>query len=246
MMSEATDGFAARLLDALPALRPRYEATAAECRAAGMADAAPDVVLDEYTRDVLGRFAADPEGVRPELAALAGFLDEEYGRDGPAAEDVRRLIEACFVALLPPAADPDPAEVLGHHLAPLVGEERAWRAPAADVALVRRMVGAAPELERLARDNYELGYEDVLLHRFLADVALREAANVAAGARGDEVRAVLDLLDAEFDDPALEEAIAVSFVENLPYPDEEGIGIVALLGPRLRAELSRQRPDQAP
>jgi hypothetical protein len=238
-MTAVTEAFAERLLAALPALRPRYETTAAECRAEGLADDVPDVFLDEYSRDVLARYAADPAATAPELAALGRFLEGEYGR----ADDVDRLIESCFLALLPGAgADPDPAGLLGTNLLVVVGRERAWRARPADVELVRRLVAAVPELAGLVRDNAYGDHQDVLVHGFLGDLARREAANVTSGARADEVRAVLDVLEAEFAENAeVTEPIAVSFVENLPYPDEPGAALVDVLPPGLRAELHRQR-----
>jgi hypothetical protein len=40
----------------------------------------------------------------------------------------------------------------------------------------------------------------------------------------------------------VDEAIAVSFVENLPYPGEPGDALAGELGPKLAAELAAQRP----
>lgn len=235
-----TEAFAGRLLEALPALRPRYEAVAAECRAEGLGDAIPDVFLDEYSRELLDRYRDDPSGAAPELAALAAVLEREYGTDG----DADSLIEAGFLALLPAdPTDPDPAALLGPKLLAAVGRERAWRAEPADAALVQRMVDAVPALEPIARDNTYGEHDDVLVHQFLAEVAKREAANVATGERLDEVRAVLDLLEAELGTGDVDEPIGVSFVENLPYPGDPGIAIVDQLGPKLRAMLVRQRPS---
>ena len=78
------------------------------------------------------------------------------------------------------------------------------------------------------------------MHPFLGAVAFWAADEVEAG-RPDEVRRILDLLEAEYGTGDVDEPIAVSFVENLPYPGEAGTGIVDLLGPKLRAELTRQR-----
>jgi hypothetical protein len=71
-------------------------------------------------------------------------------------------------------------------------------------------------------------------------VARREAENVDTG-RLDEPRTVLDLLESEFGTGDVDGQIAVGFVEMLPYPGEPGAAIVDLLGPKLRAELGRQR-----
>jgi len=65
---------------------------------------------------------------------------------------------------------------------------------------------------------------------------------VTSGARADEVRAVLGILEDEFANNAeVDEPIAVSFVENLPLPDEPGTALNDVLPPGLRAELHRQR-----
>jgi hypothetical protein len=142
--------------------------------------------------------------------------------------------------MLPPAtAGLDPLGLLGPKLATALGEQRGWRARPGVAAFVSRLVTAVPALEPLARENAFGDHGDVLVHPFLGDVVAREVENLRQG-RIDEVRAVLDVLDAEFAEDA-EEPIAVSFVENLPYPDEPGAEIVHLLGPRLRTELDRQR-----
>jgi hypothetical protein len=84
------------------------------------------------------------------------------------------------------------------------------------------------------------------VHAFLADAAFRQLDNHRSGdpVAADEVRRVLDLLEAELGaGRAVDEAIAVSFVENLPYPEQPGADIADLLGPKLRAEYDRQRGD---
>jgi hypothetical protein len=132
--------------------------------------------------------------------------------------------------------------VLGPALLASVGRERGWRAEPADAALVRRLLDAVPALEPIARDNTYGDHDDVLIHQFLGEVAEREAENVATGRRLEEVRAVLDLLEAEFGTGDVDEPIGTAFVENLPYPGDPGIAILDQLGPKLRAVLTRQRP----
>jgi len=230
----STRAFTARLLEALPALRPRYEAAVAECRAEGIEDAATDVFLDQYVRDLAGRFA-DDAGARAELEALAAVLEREYGT----GDDVDNLLEALLALLGPGDEGPDPAAALGPKLRAHVERRRSWRPRPADVELVRRLIEAVPALEPLAREE-GYGHEGVLVHPFLSEVARREAESVETG-RFDEPRTVLDLLEAEFGTGGVDGSIAVGFVEMLPYPGEPGAGIADLLGPKLRAELVRQR-----
>jgi hypothetical protein len=230
----STEALTARLLEALPALRPRYEAAVAECRAEGIEDAATDIFLDEYVRDLVGRFADDP-GARAELGALFAVLEREYGGDA----DVDNLVEALLALLGPGGEGLDPAAVLGPRLRAYVESRRSWRPRPADVELVRRLIEAVPALEPLAREE-GYGDEGILVHPFLSEVARREAESVRTG-RLDEPRTVLDLLESEFGTGDVDGPIAVGFVEMLPYPGEPGAGIVDLLGPKLRAELVRQR-----
>jgi hypothetical protein len=125
-----------------------------------------------------------------------------------------------------------------------------------------------PALRPLA-DAERYGYHDeVLAYPFLGDVAEREIALLTGGASLEidddwseedraealrlftsddpdpaaEVRAVLDLLEAELGaDPDVDRLITTAFVEMLPYEDEPGTEIIGLLGPALRAELAAQR-----
>jgi hypothetical protein len=55
--------------------------------------------------------------------------------------------------------------------------------------------------------------------------------------------AITDQLEAEYEDgdAAVRELIAVSFLENLPYPGEKGADIAGHLGPALRAVLDQLR-----
>ncbi len=235
-MPNEIEAFLGRALDALPHLRPAYEATFAECQALGLAEGAPGEFLFEHTLELTERLGSEPEAARSELAVLAQVHEQEYGRD-PAVDD---LIRTNVLGMLPPgigALDTD--GLLGPKLAAALREQRGWRAGPGVAAFVSRLVAAVPALEPLARENAFGDHGDVLVHPLLGDVVAREVDNLRQG-RVDEVRAVLDVLEAEFAGAA-EEPIAVSFVENLPYPDEPGAELVDLLGPRLRAELERQR-----
>ena len=242
-MSEATDAFVDRLLVALPSLQDEYETIRREAAEEGLGEHVAGVFLDEVTRALRYRFRDGVIEAAQELADLAGVLEEEYGRD----QDVDQLIEGCFVALLSVADDGgrDPVTVLGPKLAAVVRERRQWRADPAAAAFVTRVVEAVPALGRLASENRYGDRGDVLVHGFLSDVAFRAADGFRSQdpVALDEVRAVLSVLEAELGvDRGVDEAIAVSFVENLPYPGEPGEALVEQLGPKLRSELDAQRP----
>jgi hypothetical protein len=232
--------FVERLLTAIPHLRSRFEAIADECRADGLAEAAPGEFLDGLTRDLLASFRADPIAGRAPLAELATVLEAEYGADA----DVDSLIDSSVLALFPPRTDPDPAAVLGPKLAAAVARDRSWRARPADAELVQRLVAAVPALEPLAAEHRFGDHGDVLVHAFLGDVMRLLADDVEAGRR-DAAETVLAVLDDAWGGDN-DEAIAASFVEHLPWPSEPGAALTGLLGPRLRGELDRQRHREHP
>jgi hypothetical protein len=244
MSRQATEDFVERLVTALPALRTEYDQIYRECREDGLTEAAPEVFLDEQTRALRYRFRDGVIEARAELEALAAAIEAEYGED----PDVDELVDGCFLALLSAVeGGPDPREVLGPKLSAVIGERRDWRAAPGAVAFVDRVTEAVPALLRLAAENEYGDRGDVLVHGFLGDVAFREVDNYRSGGpvAMEEVRTVVALLERELGtDRGVDEAIAVSFVENLPYPDEPGADLADLLGPKLRAELDRQRPAQ--
>jgi hypothetical protein len=239
-MAENARAFIERVLDELPQLRAQYEVTSAECAAEGCGDAAPFIFLGEYAHMLLEAFRVDPAADRSPLAKIALILEAEFGLD----PEVDSIIDSAFVTLMGTKREPDPAVVLGPKLAGVLNRQRSWRAKPADQALVERMIGAVPALEPLARDNTYGDHEDVLVHEFLADVVRQEVDDFLSGSLA-EVRAVLDLLEQEWGGEA-DEPIAVSFVENLPYPHDPAAALVDLLGPNLQAEHDRQRRPPAP
>lgn len=239
MKPEQSEAFAGRVLAALPSLRPRYETTAAQCRAEGLPAAAPAEFLHGYSYELSQAWHDDPASAREPLAALAAVLEAEYGAD----RGLDSLIESNFLVRLPGGRDPDPVALLGPKLAAWVRAERGWRAAPADAAFVQRVVAAVPALAPLAADNTYGDQEDVLIHPFLGEVTFREAELAEAG-RLDEPRAVADLMEQALGSD-VDEPIAVSFVENLPWPGEPGAALLDLLGPKLRAVLAEQRGQAA-
>jgi len=246
-MSRATDAFVDRLLVALPSLQDEYETIRREAAEEGLGEHVAGVFLDEVTRALRYRFRDGVIEAVQELADLAGVLESEYGDD----PEVDQVIEGCFAALLSAAEETggrDPLTVLGPKLAAVVRERREWRADPAAAAFVSRVIEVVPALGRLALDNRYGDRGDVLVHGFLSDVAFRAAEDFRSEdpAAVDDVRSVLRVLEAELGrDRGVDEAIAVSFVENLPYPGEPGDALTGELGPKLTAELTAQRPPDA-
>jgi len=92
--------------------------------------------------------------------------------------------------------------------------------------------------EHLADEDGEL-----LPHMFMADL-IRAATEWL---RSEDGRAVLASVLASFEDAyghdyEVDELIATGFVEALPYPHDKGAELLAMLGPKLRAEYNLERP----
>jgi hypothetical protein len=112
--------------------------------------------------------------------------------------------------------------------------------PTSTEAFIARLAHAVPELEPL-RVEHLAYYEELLPHLLAADVA-RHATQTYARDGAAAVRPMLAALEAEAGhDPAVDEVLAASFLEALPYPGEIGHEVVTLLGPRLAVMLARQR-----
>lgn len=235
-MADDPEALVALVLREFPAMRSQYEATVAECAAEGLAEAGPAEFLYWHTHTLVEGFRRDPAAGQASLARLARILESEYGHDS----ELDIFIQSTFLVLITTRPGlPDPARLLGPKLASVIRQDRNWRATPADQALVERMISAVPALAPLARGNTFGDHQDVLVHRFLADVVRQEVDSFLAG-QLDQARAVLDLLEQEWGGD-VDEPIAVSFVENLPYPHEPAAALVDLLGPNLRAEHDRQR-----
>jgi hypothetical protein len=241
-MTAATEALVERLVRAVPALRPML----GDLRQQDLGAALPQFFLDEATRRLTDRAGAGDAEALAALTAVVNLLEEEYGVD----TDVDELIASGLVVPLPYPAEPggDLVRLLGPKLQAELDRQREWRTPPEQVAFVDRLVRAVPALAPLVEEKRVGNHNDVLPHVFLGDVARRAVANYLSGdaAARAEVTAVVATLDAEFGrDEGVDNAIAVSFVENLPYPGEPGVDIAGVLGPQLTAELRRQRPSSA-
>lgn len=203
----------------------------------------------EAARDLFARLRDGDAAAAGVIVAMGDVLEEWLGTD----VDVDGVIEDVLVHYPSPGEEHDDVtHALGPGLRAALDAQRDVRQPAAVEAFVAGLVAAVPALRQLADDN-RYGYHDVVLaHPFLGEVVQREVelltgdASPEAGPVPDdpvaEVRSVLDHVEATLgSDPAVDELVRVSFVENLPYPGEPGEEIVTMLGPRLAAALSDLR-----
>lgn len=106
------------------------------------------------------------------------------------------------------------------------------------------LVGRFPYLEPLLREHLR-DFEELLPHLFFGDLTRYVVAAFCATDVRDRSRwhlsELLDELEGAIsgDDEAISELVAVSFVENLPGPDEPAGDLHRLLGPGLRAQYDR-------
>ncbi len=107
----------------------------------------------------------------------------------------------------------------------------------AEIEFVKSLASAFPSVRSLLDEHCGF-YGEVLPHVFLGEVTRALVKLHAAPTRsreGTQLREVLAFLDDRFrDDPSVHELLTVSFLENLPAPEEEGHAIHALLGPNLK------------
>lgn len=107
---------------------------------------------------------------------------------------------------------------------------------------VTEIAARFPTLTEALKENTAPGGE-ILTHVFLADLT-RHVTSLAVKSKdypdaATELRAILDFLEERFEAAEnLSELISVSFLENLPRPNEEGGSLRAMLGPYLTRQLN--------
>jgi hypothetical protein len=220
--------------------------------------------MDGYLRSYVGDWAGPPEDVdhlpgflvklaldyrrrgaerRDVLRQLLEFLESELGRD----EDIDGLIEVFFAAYLP-----EPSESSSSVLA-LLGP-KLWEARENQLlddnaavlesveAFLFRLTDEFPEFHDRVHRELHRRRRSRMADRVLARLA-GEAVELVAAGRWMEVLPLLEFLESEYgENPAIDNAIDVSFLELLPRPGERGGEIVRLLGPELAAAHRRTDP----
>jgi hypothetical protein len=112
-------------------------------------------------------------------------------------------------------------------------------------AFVRSLVEHFPSLAPLLEEHLTDNFGELLPHIFLGDV-VRWVLTLMATARAEgslaaqrELRAFLSHLEDVYvgGNEELQELLSVSFLENLPRPEEDGAEIRTQLGPSLTKQL---------
>jgi hypothetical protein len=204
----------------------------------GLADVAPTDLLYQHTVGLIDRLEFEPEAARADLVSFLQMFEREHGQ----SEAVDDLIDdGVLTMLMSGKGEPDLTGLLGPTIRVVLNKERSWRARPSEAALVCKLVTAVPTLEPLA-DQHTYGD-----HRDDARPPLPRRRRLPRGGQpaGGTVRGGLyrPCRAGGGVQRGGRRADRSRFVENLPYPKELGADIVDLLGPRLRAELQRQRPS---
>lgn len=242
MMSQQVETFARRLANVVPSLEGTW---AQQQRDYG--DQAPSAFVRAVAFITVSRYISGIEGLRDELGAVAEFLESEFG----ARKEIDELIARSFIANLPKADDPRAEALVA--IGPKVRAEleRQWRGegipvPRPTMSFVEHLANAEPAIRSDLQDHIEF-YDELFPHLFFGEITAKvvewvESGEPAALARA---RTVIDTLEAAYgSNYEVDELIAASFVENLPY-DESARPVTDLFGPRLRAEYVRQSSYQA-
>lgn len=193
--------------------------------------------------DAAGR-APDGLPVRATLDYLESALTTAQNANDV---DVETLVGDSFLDRLPSAnaAGTDLAPSLGPTLCAELSRRRAAGPPLTPArALIPDLAAANPAISGVL-ESHLADWDELLPTMYFADlvracVEWLDSGNVEAR---ESITSVLADLDAAFGrDYESDELIATGFVENLPYPDEEGAELLRMLGPKLRAEYQAERP----
>lgn len=194
----------------------------------------------------------DSDGRAPDGLPVSGTLDYLESALTTAQNanniDVETLVGDSFLDRLPSAnaVGTDVAPYLGRALRAELSRRRAAgpsltpaRALIPDLAAVNPAMAAVLE-------SHLADWDELLPTIYFADLvrACVEWLDSDDAEERDSITSVLSDLDAAVGrDYESDELIAGGFVENLPYPDEEGAELLRMLGPKLRAEYNIERPE---
>ena len=113
------------------------------------------------------------------------------------------------------------------------------------VSFAQSLVARFPSLKEPLEEHAQANGGEILPHVFLGEVT-RYALSLLSLVHGSanlgrrrELREMLDYLEEVYarGDEELRELISVSFLENLPLPDEEGAQIRDMVGQNLKKQL---------
>jgi hypothetical protein len=105
------------------------------------------------------------------------------------------------------------------------------------ISFCRRLVASIPGLSPILAEHRSDNFGEILPHPFMGDVSRWYLARIR---QGDLVGAgeLATYLDTEYvsGSPYVQDLLAVSFIENLPWEHEdEALGVRSTLGPALQA-----------
>lgn len=109
-----------------------------------------------------------------------------------------------------------------------------------EIAFVREMVSRFPALAQVAR-GVEESYGEMLPHMFMADLVRQLIHQHLSGGSAGQLQDIMRYVETRFVEDELKELIAASFLENMPYPDEQAGDLILQLPDTLRKELKSQR-----
>lgn len=211
----------------------------------GLLELRPEAIVGLLSVEVQERLHDRPEEGRPVLGSIAVVFESEYGED-PAVDQVIDV----FLGVVTEGSAPMVLEQLGPRLRerlPQLAASRDELEPESASPQVWRLfsdlVSAAPSLQPELQDHLDENDGELLSYLLLARITDQTVGLFLANpVLPLQARAVLDTLERAFGQRAdVDEVIAGGFIENLPSPEEGGAAIADLLGPKLRAELERQR-----
>jgi hypothetical protein len=232
-MSKQIEALLARLAEAVP----RFPHLLSEHREQ-YGQQAPHAFLRTLAFVSAAGYQSGSPDAAGEFQNVLDILEAEVGKD----EEVDALITGAFLANAP--LDDDVRGSLQHLLGPKL-RGLIDKIPAQDTThdFVRRLVAAEPALTADLNEHLET-YDELLPHLVMNDLVYRLIEWIDSGDEADLARArtVLQALENEWGkDYEIDEAIAASFVENLPDPDSSDRKILTLLGPKLKEEYDRQQ-----
>jgi hypothetical protein len=244
-MTGLVEAFADRLFVAVPPLQQEWQQYLESRRnheAEGIDPPSIEGFLLRSVRSSEGWFLSGDPVHTARLHALLGFFESELGVN----PDIDELIEHYYAGYLPEPGDRAAAvlQLLGPKLRAARYrqlQEDALAVPESTVDFLRRLADGVPSLRGRVAEHFERLNGRPLPHAFIGEVVF-EAVDLVASDRAEVVRPLLGFLEAEYGvDADIDNVIEVSFIEMLPNPGERGVEIEDLLGPKLKAELERQR-----